>query len=275
MTPDFDARITFHDDLQTMEADFSNFAFTDSGLVNAFYDRIEERIAATGEGQWFFLVNYSGCTIDSSAWIAHSRRGKALNYAHSMGSVRFDASDATRAQIERDAETERFDPNLFADRDSAVARIREMPSRRKTPVIHTPSHSALDIARRIGFDPEGPIMEADFSHLTFANSRDVDDVYDHIEAKIIESDRKWFFLVNMERCEIHPAAWVRYAFRGKRLNQAASLGSVRFAPGSETEEEIRLRAQSQGFEPNIRNTRAEALARIAEMKAALLAEMGR
>ena len=149
MTPDFDARITFHDDLQTMEADFSNFAFTDSGLVNAFYDRIEERIAATGEGQWFFLVNYSGCTIDSSAWIAHSRRGKALNYAHSMGSVRFDASDATRAQIERDAETERFDPNLFADRDSAVARIREMPSRRKTPFIHTPSHSALDIAVRI------------------------------------------------------------------------------------------------------------------------------
>ena len=62
-------------------------------------------------------------------------------------------------------------------------------------------------------------------------------------------------------------AWVQYAARGKRLNEAWSLGSVRFAPGSETETDIRLRAESQGFRPNIRNTREEALQRIAEMKA--------
>ena len=181
MTPDFDARITFHDDLQVMEADFSNFDFASPALVNAFYDRIETRIRETGEDKWFFLVNYSHCRIDSSAWVAFSRRGKALNMAHSMGSVRFDVSDATRKQIERDAETERFDPNLFADRDSALARVKTFKSVRREKIVHTPSHTPEEIARRITFDPDGPIMEADFSYFTFAHSRDVDDVYDAIK----------------------------------------------------------------------------------------------
>ena len=273
MTPEFDARITFHDDLQTMEADFSGFDFSSSALVNEFYDRIEELIRKTGEDQWFFLVNYSGCRIDSTAWVAFSRRGKDLNLAHSMGSVRFDVSEATRKQIERDAETERFDPNLFADRDHAIDRIKTFKSKRRARIVHKPNFTRNEIVRRISFDPDGPIMEADFSNMTFEHSRDVDDVYDYLEEKIKESDRKWFFLVSMENCEIHPGAWVRYAYRGKRLNIAASLGSVRFAPGSETEEEIRLRAESQGFRPNIRNTRTEALERIAEMKADILAQM--
>ena len=270
----FDDRIAFHDDLQIMEVDFSGFEFPDSGLVNAFYDRLEDRIANTGEELWFFLVNYSGCRIDSSAWVAFSRRGKALNLAHSMGSVRFDASEATRAQIERDAHTERFDPNLFADRESALARLAGLPSKRRARVAHDPNYTLADFVRRTRFDPSGPIMEVDFSHFTFHHSRDVDDFYDYLEERIIESDRKWFFLVNMEGCQIMPGAWVRYAHRGKRLNEAGSLGSVRFAPGSETEEDIRLRAESQGFRPNIRNTRADALARIAEIKAELVAEMG-
>ena len=274
MPSEFDSRITFHDDLQIMEVDFSGLDFRDSVRVNACYDLLEERISQTGETQWFFLVNYSNCRIDSSAWVAFSRRGKALNLAHSMGSVRFDASDITRAQIERDAETERFDPNLFADRDSAIARIGELTSTRRERIIHDPNYTLADFVRRISFDPDGPIMEADFSYFTFHHARDVDDFYDHIEERIKASDRKWFFLVNMEGCQILPAAWVRYAYRGKRLNIAASLGSVRFAPGSETEEEIRLRAESQGFRPNLRNSREEALERIAEIKAELISSMG-
>ena len=90
--------------------------------------------------------------------------------------------------------------------------------------------------------------------------------YDHIEERIRATDRKWYFLVNMNDCRIMPEAWVQYARRGKRLNIAASLGSVRFATGSENENEIRQRAQSQDFRPNIRNTREEALARIEEIK---------
>lgn len=265
-----DARISFHEALQTMEADFSDFSFADAHVVNLFYDRLEERIAATGEDKWFFLVNLNGTRIEPEAWIAYRKRGKVLNLAHSMGSVRFDASEETRRQIERAANTEAFDPNLFETRDEAIARIKSLPSQRVARrVQHDQNYAETDFVRRISFDEQGVIMEADFSHFTFYHSRDVDDFYDHIEARIKETDRKWFFLVNLNGCQIMPEAWVRYAHRGKRLNIAASLGSVRFAAGSETEEDIRLRAQSQGFEPNIRNTREEALARIKEMRSEL------
>jgi hypothetical protein len=269
---DIDPRINFHPDLQIMEADFSGFTFGKPADVHAFYDRLEERIAETGEEFWFFLVNLNGTRIDSSAWIAYARRGRELNMAHSQGSVRFDASEETRKQIERAANTEAFDPNLFSDRDAAIERIKTLPSKRRAKVVHDPSHSAEEIARRISFDAERLIMDVDFSDFTFAHSRDVNDVYDHIEERIKATDRKWFFLVNLEGCQILPAAWVQYANRGKKLNIAASLGSVRYAPGSETAEEIRMRAESQDFRPNIRNTRDEALERIAEMRAELEAQ---
>ncbi len=262
-----DPRILFHSEDQIMEVSFADLTLETSGEVNAFYDRIEERIQETGEDKWFFLVNYNRTRIDASAWFAFSRRGRALNKAHSMGSVRFDASDETRAQIERDAGTEAFDPNLFTDRDSALARLRSLPSQRRDKVVHTPSFTRADLNWRIEFRPGLDVMEVDFTHMSFEHSRDVNDVYDFIEEQVRATERKWFFLINYEACRIQAPAWVQYARRGKRLNEEWSLGSVRYAPGSETEADIRLRAESQGFRPNIRNTRAEALERIAEMKA--------
>ena len=265
-----DARIAFHDTDQIMEVDFSGFTFDSSATVNAFYDRLEDRIAKTGEDLWFFLVNLNETRIEPAAWTAYSRRGRALNLSHSMGSVRFDASEETQRQIMRAANTEAFDPNLFSDRDSAIARLRDLPSKRRKRVIHDPNYVLADFVRRVSFDSDHVIMEVDFSHFTFHHSRDVDDFYDYLEDRIKESDRRWFFLVNLNGCEILPAAWVRYAQRGKRLNEAGSLGSVRFAAGSETAEDIRMRAQTQGFRPNIRNTREEALDLIEEMRAKLL-----
>jgi len=270
----FDPRIRFHEDLQIMEADFSNFNFSSSAVVNAFYDRLEDRISATGEEKWFFLVNLCGTRIDSSAWIAYSRRGRDLNMAFSQGSVRFDASEETRRQIERAANTEAFDPNLFSNRDAAIERIKSLPSDRKAKSTQTSNHTPEDIRSRISFDDAATIMNVDFSNFAFHHSRDVNDVYDHIEERVKETDRKWFFLVNLEHCQIMPKAWVQYAHRGKMLNIAASLGSVRFAPGSETEEEIRLRAESQDFRPNLFNTREDAIERIAEMREELKAKLG-
>ncbi|MBD3677241.1 MAG: hypothetical protein HUJ27_02435 [Rhodobacteraceae bacterium] len=264
---DIDRRIRFLDDRTVMEIDFSGLRFLSSAGVNAFYDRVEERIAETGEDLWFFMVNYSDCRIDPAAWVAFSRRGKTVNMAHSMGTVRYDASEETRRQIERDAGTEAFDPNLFSTREAAMARIAQLPSKRRRKVRHAPNYTRADFELRITFHEPDRIMEADFSGFTFHHSRDVDDFYDFIEEAILATGRKWYFLVNLEDCRILPAAWVQYARRGKRLNEGASLGSVRFAPGSETEAEIRLRAESQDFRPNIRNTRDEALARIAELKA--------
>jgi len=269
-----DPRIVFHDELEIMEADFSDFNFSSSAVVNAFYDRLEERIADTGQEFWYFLVNLNGTRIDSSAWIAYSRRGRDLNLAHSQGSVRFDASEETRKQIERAANTEAFDPNLFSDRDSAIARLQSLPSKRKKRSLQEPNYTETDFKSRISFIPDLVVMDVDFSNFTFHHSRDVNDFYDHVEERIKETDRKWFFLVNLEGCQIMPAAWVQYAHRGKKLNIAASLGSVRYAPGSENEEEIKMRAESQDFRPNLRNTREEALERIAEMRDALIRETG-
>lgn len=266
---DLDSRITFHDDLQTMEANFSEFNFDSTEIVNRMYDRLESRIAATGEEKWFFLVNLNGTRIDPVPWTTYSRRGRDLNQAHSMGSVRFDASDITRRQIQRAANTEAFDPNLFSDRDAAIARIRELPSKRRKRMTHDPNYVLADFVRRVAFDEDRVIMDVDFSHFTFHHSRDVNDFYDYLEEMIKESDRRWFFLVNLNACQIMPGAWVQYAHRGKRLNEAGSLGSARYAAGSETETDIRMRAETQGFRPNIRNTREEALELIEELRADL------
>lgn len=264
---DMDRRILFHPEDQIMEVSFEDVRFETEADVNAFYDRIEQRIAETGETQWFFLVNYKDTFIDSSAWFAFSRRGRDLNKAHSMGSVRFDASDVTRKQIERAAGTENFDPNLFSDRASAVARLRSLPSQRRKRIPQPPSFSESDLIWRIEFLPDEGIMDVDFSNMSFEHARDVDDVYDFIEAQIGGTGRRWYFLVNYDGTRIQSPAWVRYSQRGKRLNENWSLGSVRYAPDSETEADIRLRASTGAFRPNIRNTRAEALERIAEMKA--------
>lgn len=267
-TAEIDARIEFHADTQIMEVSFANMNLSNSLEVNQFYDQIEQRIAGTGERLWFFLVNYCETRIDSDAWFAFSRRGKELNQAHSMGSVRFDASEITRRQIERDAGTERFDPNMFFDRESALERLLALPSKRRKKIEMIPSFSRKDWTFRIKFEPDDQIMHADFSNFSFEHGRDVHDVYDFIESQIKPTGRKWYFLISYDGTRIQSPAWVEYAARGKKLNEEFSLGSVRYAPGSETEADIRLRAESQGFRPNIRNTYAEAYQLIVEMKAA-------
>jgi len=262
-----DQRIHFLDDLQVMEVDFSNLHLDSTAEVNAFYDRVEERVHNTGEDLWFFMINYSGSRIDPGAWFAFSRRGKVLNQAHSMGSVRFDASDETRRQIERSAGTENFDANLLADRDSAIERLKTFASKRRKKIIHTPTHTADEFAARVRFDDAALIMEIDLSDFTFSHSRDVNDFIDYLQQRIETTGRRWYFLINYNNCHIAPAAWVQWAKRGKELNLGGSLGTVRYEAGSETESDIRLRAETQGFRPNIRNTRDEAVARIAEIKA--------
>ncbi len=259
-------RIMFHDDIEVMEVDFSGYNFNNLHAVNQFYDALEESIAKTGEDKWFFLVNYSRTRIDSSAWGAFSRRGKELNLTHSQGSVRFDVSEDTARKIERDANTEAFDANLFTNRDEALKRIAEFTSQRRVKVVHEQNLTAEDMNGRLTFDASTQVMDVDFSHLNFQHSDDVHLVYDFIEEQIAKSGQKWFFLVNYKECQICPEAWIPFSQRGKSLNIAHSLGSVRYAPDSETEEEIRMRAESQAFRPNIRNTREEALVRIDEMR---------
>ena len=263
---ELDPRISFLADEEILEINLADLTLENSADVNLLYDRLEARIVEAGEDLWFFLINYQGTKIDPGAWFAHARRGKDLNLAHSMGSVRYDASDDTRRQIEKSAGTDNFDPNLFADRESALEHLKAMPSKRAVRIVHVPNYSADEFRARVRFLEDDEIMDVDFSNITFEHSRDVNDCYDVLDALIAESGRKWYFLVNYENTKIFSGAWVQYAARGKTLNEMGSLGSVRYAPGSETETDIRLRAETGGFRPNIRNTRAEALERIAEMK---------
>ncbi|MCY4167671.1 MAG: hypothetical protein OXE82_05275 [Rhodobacter sp.] len=265
--PEYDSRIRFHVDLQVMEVDLSDLHLASSAQVNALYDLIEQRIVATGEEYWFFLINYSGNRIDPEAWFAFSRRGKMLNVSHSMGTVRCDASEETRRQIERDAGTENFDANLFSDRDNALEWLKSLPSRRRGKVVHRPSYTLADFEPRVVFLDEGEIMEIDLSGLRLRHSRDVDDLIDYLERRIEETGRRWYFLINYSDCRIEPAAWIQWARRGKELNLGGSLGTVRYETGEQVDADIRLRAESQGFRPNICGNRTEALSRIGELRA--------
>lgn len=126
--------------------------------------------------------------------------------------------------------------------------------------------SSFDENSRITFHHDLEIMEVDFSEFIFLNSKDVNNVYDAIERLIAKTDRKWYFMVNYRGTKINPDAWFQYALRGKDINVASSLGSVRFDPREPTRAEIMKRAKSDDFNPNLVSTRDEAVERILVMK---------
>ncbi len=68
-------RITFHDAIETMEVDFSHLTMADTAQVDAFFDEVENRLAATGR-RWYFLVVYTDCAILPQAWERFAERGK-------------------------------------------------------------------------------------------------------------------------------------------------------------------------------------------------------
>lgn len=120
-----DTRLKFHELLDVMDVDFSHFAFSSNDDVNAVYDFIEARIAETKQ-RWYFLVNYEECRIDSGTWFQFALRGKDLNNASSLGSVRYSPPKSTGTEIRKRSEQEKFDSNLFDTRDEALVRIAQM-----------------------------------------------------------------------------------------------------------------------------------------------------
>ena len=122
----YDYLVDFHDDLRVMEVHFNDLVIEDSTMVDEIYDHIERGINASGQSKWFFMVNYKNCRIYETAWIRFSQRGKSLNIAHSMGSVRFAVREELGKSIRNSAKTQNFDPNLFESRDDALAEIERM-----------------------------------------------------------------------------------------------------------------------------------------------------
>ena len=112
------------------------------------------------------------------------------------------------------------------------------------------------------------VLRIDLSGLSIEHSRDVATVFDRIEARARATGRRWYLLFDYTGTRIQSPAWVAWSQRTQEADARLSLGTVRFAPGAETERDLRLRAESRGTRPNIRNTEGEARARITELKEA-------
>jgi hypothetical protein len=270
MAKDSAERIAFLPEQQVMEVDFSDLTFDVSQTVNAFYDEVDRRVRETGR-KWFFLVNYRNTTIMTEAWITFAHRGKKANITYSLGSARYAASENVDAAVRRRSTYDNFDPNLFPSREAALAHLAKL--RAAIPQGEFVARSTLGDAEpelsfgdRILFHPEHQIVEVDLSGVTFEGSRDVNRLYDALEAKLAATGRKWFFLVNYGNCTIMPDAWVAFASRGKRANLAHSLGSVRFDATTETSATIVTAAARESFDANLLTSRDAAVARIGEMR---------
>lgn len=267
-SPDaIDPRITILEGPQIVEIVFSGLYFHTSADVNAFYDRVETRIGETGEPQWFFMVNTEDYRVDGDAWFAFTRRGLDLSEGHGMKTVRYDADPMTVAQIARVKGTDRENPNLFGSRGDALAYLKSLPSKRRERMAHHPNFQQAEFLRRMTFDHDINVLEIDLSGMSIEHSRDVNDIHNWAEEAIRATRHKWWVVFNYEGTRIQSPAWVQFSLRSDAFNDTYSMGAVRYAMGSETEADKRLRYEAKSTRPNIRNTRAEALARLDELRA--------
>jgi branched-chain amino acid transport system ATP-binding protein len=122
-------RIVFHEDMETMEVDFSGMTIADDLQVDALYDELDRRLSASGR-RWYFLVIYEGCVIAAEAWDRFAARGKSTNITHGLGTVRVGASAQTRTEIRERAVAGMFRANIFDTRDQALAALGAMRLRR-------------------------------------------------------------------------------------------------------------------------------------------------
>lgn len=118
-------RIHFYNELDIVEIDFTNFRFADSDGVNKFYDFIDSLIEGT-KREWYFIVNYRGCTVWPEAWVAFAHRGKKVNTAYSLGTVRYAEPDTGEDSQVAMARIGASDPDILESREAAVARVEEM-----------------------------------------------------------------------------------------------------------------------------------------------------
>ena len=111
--------------------------------------------------------HYLNCRIYPKAWVTFANRGKNFNLAFSLGTVRYNTEDEARAEILRRAGNEQFDANLAANRRAALAKLAKIRAdyfkRHPEPKPIKKSLFA-EFDRRISFDQDAIIMEADFSN---------------------------------------------------------------------------------------------------------------
>jgi branched-chain amino acid transport system ATP-binding protein len=136
----FSGRAKIIEALEALDVDFSNVSFTTKAEIDEFYDEVDRLLEATNR-RWYFVVNYTGCTIADDVWDHFGERGKHSNIAHGLGTVRYGLSAPTRQVIRERAMLAQFRANVFETRDDALAALGELRKRRQ--VTGVPSTEAL------------------------------------------------------------------------------------------------------------------------------------
>ena len=119
---------------------------------------------------------------------------------------------------------------------------------------------------RIIFHDAIDTMEVDFADMTFSGPADVDAFYDEADRVLTATGRRWYFLIVYQGCVITPAAWERFAARGKQTNVAHSLGTLRVGASEQTRKAIREDAGREMFRANMFATRDQAMLALGEMR---------
>ena len=122
------------------------------------------------------------------------------------------------------------------------------------------------IQDRIIFHDALGVMEVDWSDWTFTTEAQVNEFYDEVDRKAGATGKRWYFLVNYVGCVISPAAWPRFAERGKYANITYGLGTVRIGVTAATRDAIRQRAKGEMFRANIFESRDQAMVALGEMR---------
>jgi branched-chain amino acid transport system ATP-binding protein len=136
----FRERIKLIPPLETLDVDFSGITFTSKEDIDEFYDEVDRLLAATNR-RWYFLVNYTGCSIADEVWDHFGERGKHSNITYGLGAVRFGLSASTRQTIRARAMLAQFRANVFETREEALVAVGELRKRRE--ITGVPATEAL------------------------------------------------------------------------------------------------------------------------------------
>ena len=119
---------------------------------------------------------------------------------------------------------------------------------------------------RIRFDGRNETIEIDLSGFVFSNAAVVDRFFDRLEARILATGRKWYFLINHHHCSVWPEAWVAFAFRSKRASVAHAIATVRFVETGDADEVDVEDAHWRAVDATMYSSRAAAVAHICKLR---------
>jgi branched-chain amino acid transport system ATP-binding protein len=126
----FADRIKTIEALEVLDVDFSKMTFTTREEIDAFYDEVDCLLEAT-KRRWYFLVNYTDCTIAEAVWDHFGERGKHSNVTYGLGTVRFGVSAANRQTIRERAMLAQFRANVCETREEALMALGDLRRRRE------------------------------------------------------------------------------------------------------------------------------------------------